>query len=75
LKALEHEPNFLSAEPRARILGERAELRTVERHRAARGHVEAGEQREERRLAAPRWSDHGHEGAFGDVEGDVAQYR
>ena len=56
MKALKDEPNFLSADACACVLVELAEIFAVEDHRAARRGIESGEQAEERRLAASRWT-------------------
>src|SRR5829696_8947730 len=75
LKALEHEPNFLTTEPRAVVLAQPGQVRAVELHRAARRRVEAGEKAEQRRLAAPAGTDDGDEGALWHGERHVAQNR
>src|SRR6185312_11080802 len=73
LKGLEHESNFLTAELRARVLGQRAELGAVEDDGPGGGRVEAGEQAEQRRLAAAGRSDDCDERAVGNGEGHVAE--
>ncbi len=74
LKALEDESNFLAAKLGALVLVHRREVGVVEQHLAARRRIESGEQAEQRRLAAARWSDDRDERALRDGEGDVAQH-
>ena len=74
LKALEHEPNFLTTQPRARVFAQAGEVDVVEQHGSCAWSVEAGEQAEQRRLAAARRSHNGDELAVCDREAHVAQH-
>src|SRR4051794_33288038 len=74
LKALEHESNFLAAQPGTLVLIHAREVRAVEDDRTLRGNVETGEQAEQRGLATTRWPDNGHEGTIGNGEAHVAQH-
>jgi hypothetical protein len=74
LEALEDEAHLRSAKLRPLIFRKAGQVGAVEQDRAARRHVESGEESEQRRLAASRRPDDGDEGAVGHGEGDVAQH-
>jgi len=61
VKELEHEPDLLAAQPGQRILVELRDVDLVYQHGAGRGRVEAGDEAEQRRLAAAGRSDDRHE--------------
>ena len=60
VEGLEDEADLLRAQPRPRVLAQRAELDAVEEDAPAGGPVEAGHQREQRALAAARRAEDGH---------------
>ena len=61
VKELEHEPDLLAAQLRQGVLAERGDVDAVDHDRARRRRIEAGEQPEQRRLAAAGRTDDGHE--------------
>jgi len=75
LKALEDEADALGAQGGAAILVERIQRHTVEAHAAFAGSVEAGEQAQQRRLAAARGAEHRHDLSGGHVEVHAFQHR
>src|SRR5690348_8258155 len=74
LKTLENEPNFLAAEPRARILVHPREILVVEEHAAAGWGIQSSKKAEQCRLSAPRRTDDCHEGALRQAEIHVAEH-
>ncbi len=74
LKALEDEPNFLTAQSRPLVLGEAPEIDAVEDHGAVRGGIESGQQSEQGRLAAAGWPDDRDERALRYRERHVAEH-
>src|SRR5262249_48927085 len=75
LEGLEHEPDFLAAEPRALVLAEGGEVVAVEDDAPGRGAVEPRQQPEEGRLAAAGRADDGEEAAGFQRERDIFQDR
>src|SRR5215470_17848888 len=68
MEELEDESDLLSAQLRQRVLVESGDVHVVDEHGSGRRRVQAGDQPEERRLAAARWSDDRHELAVWDLE-------
>ncbi len=73
VEGLEDEADLLRAQPRPRVLAQRAELDAVEEDAPAGGPVEARHQREQRALAAARRAEDGHVRAGGHVQRDIFQ--
>ena len=61
VEELEDEPDLLAAQPRERVLVEPRDVDAVDEHVAGRRRVEAGDQAEQRGLAAARRPDDRHE--------------
>ena len=75
MKELEHEADLLAAQPRQRVLVEPRDVDAVDEHRARRRRVEAGDEAEQRRLAAARRPDDRHELTARNVEGQRMKNR
>ena len=68
MEELEDEADLLPAQLRQRVLVESGDVHVVDQHGAGRRRVQAGDQSEERRLAAARRSDDRHELAVRDLQ-------
>ena len=68
MEELEDEADLLPAQLRQRVLVEFGDVHIVDQHGSGRRRVQAGDQSEERRLAAARRSDDRHELSVGDLQ-------
>lgn len=75
MKGLKDKPDLLGPEFGTFILAHRAQLLTIEIHRAGRGLIQPGKQSQERRLAASRWAQDGEKVARLETKGDILQDR
>ncbi len=74
VEGLEDETDLFRPELRPPVLGEREDVFTVQDDTAGRGLVEAGQQTEQRGLAAARGTDDGYEGLRFDLEVDRTEH-
>ena len=75
VKELEDEADLLAAQLRERVLAESGDVGAVDQDLAGARRVEAGDQPEQRRLAAARGADDGQEAAGGNREIERMQNR
>src|SRR6185503_10058123 len=75
LERLEDEAEVAAAEARQLVLAHGGEVLAVDHHRAAGRPVEAGDQRQQGRLAAARRTGHSEQLAVGDREVDPVEHR
>jgi hypothetical protein len=73
VKELEHEADLLATQPGERVLRKAGDVDAVDQHLAGTRRVEAGDETEQRGLAAARRPHDGHELTFADLKRERMQ--
>ena len=75
MKELEHEPDLFAAQTRERVFVEPGDVDAVDEHGARGRRIQAGDEAEQRRLAAARWPDDRDELPVGNVQRERVENR